>query len=127
MTEVPVFETTSLCAWPLVLPEKLQHDFVSSQPVKHGMFESLTSRFEQELLLQERYGCWCSVLVPILLWLEHDLVSAMLIPNSRVMTRRLTLTLIISVFEYTYLLFWNIFWTLLPVIALGLFDRDIGE
>lgn len=31
-----------------------------------------------------------------------------------------------SVFEYTYLLFWNIFWTLLPVIALGLFDRDIG-
>lgn len=32
-----------------------------------------------------------------------------------------------SVFEYTYLLFWNIFWTLLPVIALGLFDRDIGQ
>jgi phospholipid-translocating ATPase len=30
-----------------------------------------------------------------------------------------------SVFEYTYLLFWNIFWTLLPVIALGLFDLSI--
>ncbi|KAJ9113189.1 hypothetical protein QFC22_006028 [Naganishia vaughanmartiniae] len=29
------------------------------------------------------------------------------------------------VFEYTYLLFWNVFWTLLPVIAMGLFDRDI--
>lgn len=29
------------------------------------------------------------------------------------------------VFEYTYLLFWNVFWTLLPVIALGLFDRDV--
>lgn len=28
------------------------------------------------------------------------------------------------VFEYTYLLFWNVFWTLLPVIALGLFERD---
>lgn len=27
-------------------------------------------------------------------------------------------------FEYTYLLFWNVFWTLLPVIALGLFERD---
>ncbi|KAK4685890.1 phospholipid-translocating ATPase, partial [Tremellales sp. Uapishka_1] len=29
------------------------------------------------------------------------------------------------VFAYVYLLFWNIFWTLLPVIAQGLFDRDI--
>lgn len=28
-----------------------------------------------------------------------------------------------SVFEYTYLLFWNSFWTIAPVIALGLFDR----
>ena len=28
-----------------------------------------------------------------------------------------------SVFEYTYLLFWNSFWTILPVIAMGLFDR----
>ncbi|KAI0086431.1 phospholipid-translocating ATPase [Irpex rosettiformis] len=27
------------------------------------------------------------------------------------------------VFEYTYLLFWNSFWTILPVIAMGLFDR----
>ncbi|KAF6763732.1 phospholipid-translocating ATPase [Ephemerocybe angulata] len=27
------------------------------------------------------------------------------------------------VFEYTYLLFWNSFWTLAPVIAIGLFDR----
>jgi len=29
------------------------------------------------------------------------------------------------VFEYTYLLFWNVFWTLCPVIAIGLFDRFI--
>ncbi|ORY23821.1 putative phospholipid-translocating ATPase [Naematelia encephala] len=29
------------------------------------------------------------------------------------------------VFSYTYLLFWNVFWTLLPVIAIGLFDRNI--
>ena len=29
------------------------------------------------------------------------------------------------VFDYVYLLFWNVFWTLLPVIAIGLFDRNI--
>ena len=29
------------------------------------------------------------------------------------------------VFAYVYLLFWNVFWTLLPVIAIGLFDRNI--
>jgi phospholipid-translocating ATPase len=28
------------------------------------------------------------------------------------------------VFSYTYLLFWNVFWTLCPVIAIGLFDRN---
>ncbi|KAF9016585.1 phospholipid-translocating P-type ATPase [Hymenopellis radicata] len=27
------------------------------------------------------------------------------------------------VFDYTYLLFWNSFWTIAPVIAIGLFDR----
>ncbi len=32
----------------------------------------------------------------------------------------------LSVFEYTYLIFWNSFWTLLPVIAIGLFDRIVG-
>ncbi|KAF8891341.1 hypothetical protein BD779DRAFT_1610652 [Infundibulicybe gibba] len=31
------------------------------------------------------------------------------------------------VFEYTYLLFWNSFWTLCPVIAIGLFDRIIDS
>ncbi|ORX36159.1 putative phospholipid-translocating ATPase [Kockovaella imperatae] len=29
------------------------------------------------------------------------------------------------VFAYVYLLFWNVFWTLLPVIAIGLFDKNI--
>ncbi|KAG5643214.1 hypothetical protein DXG03_001334 [Asterophora parasitica] len=29
------------------------------------------------------------------------------------------------VFEYTYLLFWNSFWTIAPVIAIGLFDRIV--
>jgi phospholipid-translocating ATPase len=31
-----------------------------------------------------------------------------------------------SVFDYTYLIFWNSFWTLCPVIAIGLFDRIVG-
>jgi len=30
-------------------------------------------------------------------------------------------------YEYTYLLFYNVFWTLLPVIGIGVFDQDIGE
>ncbi|KAF8237704.1 phospholipid-translocating P-type ATPase [Tricholoma matsutake] len=29
------------------------------------------------------------------------------------------------VFEYTYLLFWNSFWTIAPVIAIGIFDRIV--
>ncbi|KAH8117016.1 phospholipid-translocating P-type ATPase [Phellopilus nigrolimitatus] len=31
------------------------------------------------------------------------------------------------VFEYTYLLFWNVFWSLCPVIAIGLFDRIVDD
>ena len=31
-----------------------------------------------------------------------------------------------SAFEYTYLIFWNSFWTIAPVIAIGLFDRFVG-
>lgn len=31
------------------------------------------------------------------------------------------------VFAYVYLLFWNVFWTLVPVIAIGLFDRNIDD
>ncbi|PLW09182.1 hypothetical protein PCASD_21506 [Puccinia coronata f. sp. avenae] len=30
-------------------------------------------------------------------------------------------------YEYTYLLFYNVFWTLLPVIGIGVFDQDIAE
>lgn len=35
-------------------------------------------------------------------------------------------TLAVSVFEYTFLLWWNSFWTIAPVIAIGLFDRIVG-
>jgi phospholipid-translocating ATPase len=31
------------------------------------------------------------------------------------------------VLSYTYLLFWNVFWTLVPVLAIGLFDRNVDE
>jgi phospholipid-translocating ATPase len=31
------------------------------------------------------------------------------------------------VFDYTYLIFWNSFWTLCPVIAIGLFDRIVDD
>ncbi|KAK7694056.1 hypothetical protein QCA50_003632 [Cerrena zonata] len=31
------------------------------------------------------------------------------------------------VYEYTYLLFWNSFWTILPVIGIGLFDRVVDD
>ncbi|KAK2466652.1 hypothetical protein APHAL10511_000910 [Amanita phalloides] len=31
------------------------------------------------------------------------------------------------VFEYTYLIFWNSFWTFAPVIAIGLFDRIVDD
>lgn len=30
-------------------------------------------------------------------------------------------------FEYSYLIFWNVFWSLAPVIAIGLFDRLAGK
>jgi len=32
-----------------------------------------------------------------------------------------------SVFEYTYLLWWNSFWTIAPVIGIGLFDRFVDD
>lgn len=31
------------------------------------------------------------------------------------------------VYAYVYLLFWNVFWTLCPVIAIGVFERDADE
>lgn len=32
-----------------------------------------------------------------------------------------------TVYEYTLLLFWNVFWTLLPVLAIGIFDRSMDQ
>lgn len=30
-------------------------------------------------------------------------------------------------FEYVYLLLWNVVWSLAPVIAMGVFDRDLDH
>lgn len=32
-----------------------------------------------------------------------------------------------TVYEYPYLLFWNVFWTIAPVLAVGLFERHAPE
>jgi hypothetical protein len=60
-----------------------------------------------------------------LLWLVLNLVSVTILslhtsPDS-------SLFPLSSVFDYTYLIFWNSFWTLCPVIAIGLFDRIVGS
>ena len=60
-------------------------------------------------------------MVSDLLRMEHDLVSFRK-PFSTIES----LMFVYSVFEYTYLLFWNVFWSLAPVIAIGIFDRVIG-
>src|SRR5688572_7731244 len=31
------------------------------------------------------------------------------------------------IFEYTYLLFWNLFFTCIAVLAIGIFDRDVPD
>ncbi len=60
----------------------------------------------------------CSLVVPDLLWLELQLVGGISCTHHTA-----NLTFLPSVFEYTYLLFWNSFWTIAPVIGIGLFDR----
>lgn len=51
--------------------------------------------------------------------MEYHLVS-------RARRRLLLYSAIRSVIDYTYLLFWNVLWSLAPVIAIGVFDRHIG-
>ena len=67
---------------------------------------------------------WRALVVSNLLRMEFNLVKFFLF------LCRLTLWLIVSflcsAFEYTYLIFWNSFWTIAPVIAIGLFDRFVG-
>ncbi len=60
-----------------------------------------------------------------LLWLVLSLVSVAMFSSDT--SPNAPLLPLSSVFEYTYLLFWNSFWTLCPVIAIGLFDRIVGS
>lgn len=74
-----------------------------------------------ELLLQEYHLYWNSLVVPDLLLVEFTIVS------SNLCVKRHQCLHGCSVLEYTYLLFWNVFWTIAPVIGIGLFDRLIGK
>ena len=58
-------------------------------------------------------------MVPNLLWLEFGIVR----PSNH---DPLSILKLHSAFEYTYLLFWNSFWTIAPVLGIGLFDRIVG-
>lgn len=63
------------------------------------------------------------MVVPDILRLEYDIVRfALLLSYHGVANHSF-----FSAFEYTYLLLWNVFWSIAPVIAIGIFDRDIGE
>ena len=76
---------------------------------------------DYQLLLQEHCINRCLVVVSNILRLEHAIVGHFIFRSEPV-----ELTSLNSVLEYTYLLFWNVFWTLCPVIAIGVFDRFIG-
>ena len=60
-------------------------------------------------------------MVPNILWLEFGLVCS----STSNFLSIMNLTPL-SAFEYTYLLFWNSFWTIAPVLGIGLFDRIVG-
>lgn len=60
-----------------------------------------------------------------LLWLVLNLVSVTMLSSDTFSDA--PLLPLSSVFDYTYLIFWNSFWTLCPVIAIGLFDRIVGS
>lgn len=62
-------------------------------------------------------------MVSDILRLEFRIVSH---PGTRDLTHNLFI-LYYSVFDYTYLLFWNSFWTIAPVLGIGLFDRIVGR
>jgi len=86
-----------------------------------AFFSYLRPSQDCQLLLQEHCLYWRSLVVPDLLWLELTIV--------RLQVRysfSLLLTSEASVFEYTFLLWWNSFWTIAPAIAIGLFDRIVG-
>ena len=64
------------------------------------------------------------MVVPDLLRVEQSVVSTL--AHCWVCALALTRRRRCSVFEYTYVLFWNTFWTIAPVIGIGLFDRIVG-
>jgi len=74
-----------------------------------------------QLLLQKHRLYRCTVVVPNLLWLELTIVRLQALSPFP-----FVLTPVVSAFEYTFILWWNSFWTIAPAIAIGLFDRIVG-
>lgn len=66
---------------------------------------------------------WRALVVSNLLRMEFNLVRVF---SSVPVNLSLNFPFLCSAFEYTYLIFWNSFWTIAPVIAIGLFDRFVG-
>jgi hypothetical protein len=114
---VPIPETTVTSTWSLVILPEREHVCYSHQLNNQN---SVSFCQDCEFLLQEHNMYWRPMVVPDLLWLELTIVSL------RIAFWNGCLKPPSSVFEYTYLLWWNAFWTLAPVIAIGLFDRIVG-
>lgn len=116
---VSVPQTTTSRPWSLVLCAQWNHVsysyFIDPTPRELGSLQ------DRQLLLQEYCSSGSTLVVPNLLWLEFGIVR--LSSHDPFSISKLTLH---SAFEYTYLLFWNSFWTIAPVLGIGLFDRIVG-
>lgn len=117
---VPFPQASLAGARPLVLRTKRQYVrdvfFIVLNINSSGVYQDC------QLFLQKHHLYWYFVVVPDLLWMELSIVRPSLMFSLLFLLMSPT-----SVFEYTYLLFWNVFWSLCPVIAIGLFDRIIGQ
>lgn len=83
----------------------------------------IASCLQRELLLQERDRYRRSFLLPVLLrLLNYDClrVHRTLFPTETTWTD-------LTYRPSQYLLFWNVLWTLIPVLAIGIFDQAISQ
>ena len=107
--------------WSTVTGHTRGTEICESDASAHAHASHLPSPQDRQLFLQEYRLYWDTLVVPNLLWLEFTIVCFRT-PSPFA----LVLTSVASVFEYTFLLWWNSFWTIAPAIAIGLFDRIVG-